>query len=199
MTTSSRVGGMRQRSALTLTTVPDTAVKSGFHQIDSTMYERLRCLAVFHMRRERRAHGFDPTDLISEVYLRLAGTHLDLADQGHFLAIVSRTMRRFLVDYARKRLAAKRPPDDYAVEFDEARLATDRSRELITLADTLEELMQYNKRKARVTALCYFGGLTHKQIATMCGLHANTVSRDLRESQEWLRCHFHSENARSAR
>jgi RNA polymerase sigma factor (TIGR02999 family) len=139
------------------------------------------------LRRELRAYALDPADLVSEVYLRLAGTDLEFTDQAHFLAIASRKMRQILVDHARKHLASKRGAGERPVQFDEAQIATDRPRALVALGDALEELVRLDERKARVTALRYFGGLTHDEIAAACGIHTNTVSRDLHFSEAWLR------------
>jgi RNA polymerase sigma factor (TIGR02999 family) len=170
-------------------TVNDGRVECS-REIDSLVYDKLRRIAAFHLRRELRARAFDPTDLVSEVYLRLAGAHLELMGQTHFFAIASRKMRQILVDHARKQFAAKRGSGDCPVEFDETHIATDRPPELVALGDALEELVRLDERKARVTVLHYFGGLTHEEIATVCGIHANTVSRDLRLSEAWLRGRF---------
>jgi DNA-directed RNA polymerase specialized sigma24 family protein len=47
-----------------------------------------------------------------------------------------------------------------------------------------------DERKARVTALRYFGGLTHDEIAMACSIHVNTVSRELHLGEAWLRGRF---------
>ena len=156
----------------------------------SLVYDKLRRLAAFHLRGELRGHALDPTDLVSEVYLRLAGAHVEFIDQAHFLAIASRKMRQILVDHARKHLASKRGSGERAVELDETHMASDRSRELVALGDALGELLRVDERKARITALRYFGGFTHDEIAVACGIHANTVSRELHLSEAWLRGRF---------
>jgi RNA polymerase sigma factor (TIGR02999 family) len=153
----------------------------------SLVYDKLRRLAACHLRRELRTHALDPADLVSEVYLRLARTDLEFTDQTHFLAIASWKMRQILVDHARKHLASKRGSGECPVPFDETLVASDRPRELVALGDALEELMQLDERKAQVTALRYFGGLTQDEIAAACGIHVNTVSRDLHLSEAWLR------------
>jgi RNA polymerase sigma factor (TIGR02999 family) len=166
------------------------------HQVSSCQfshaYGKLCRLAAFHLRKEPSSHALDPTELVSEVYLRLAGAHLEFDDQAHFLAIASHKMRQILVDHARKRRTAKRGAGGRCVEFDESHIATDRPRELVALRDVLEALVRLDERKARVTALHYFGGLTHDEIATACGIHANTVSRELHLSEAWLRGRFAS-------
>jgi RNA polymerase sigma factor (TIGR02999 family) len=166
---------------------PETTTEGRSCEIDSVTYDKLRRLAAFHLRAEGRGHAFDPTDLVSEVYLRLAGAHLAFSDEAHFYAIASRNMRQILVDHARKQFATKRGSGDRPVEFDETCVATDRPRELVALGDALEDLVRLDERKARITALRYFGGLTHHEIAAVCGIHINTVSRDLRLSEAWLR------------
>jgi RNA polymerase sigma factor (TIGR02999 family) len=142
----------------------------------------------FNFNRERDYAA----DLVSEVYLRLAGTQLEFTDQARFLAIASRSMRQILVDHARKRLAAKRGFGDRPVEFDELRIPADRPQELILLAEALNELGSFDIRKACITGLHYFGGLTHGEIALVCGIHPNTVARDLRLSEARLRGQFES-------
>jgi RNA polymerase sigma factor (TIGR02999 family) len=159
---------------------------------DSLVYDKLRRLAAFHLSREDREHPFEPADLVSEVYLRLAGAQLEFTDQAHFFAIASRGMRQILVDHARKRLAAKRGFGDRPVEFDELRIPADWSQELILLAEALKELGSFDIRKACITGLHYFGGLTHGEIAAVCGIHPNTVARDLRLSEARLRGQFES-------
>jgi RNA polymerase sigma factor (TIGR02999 family) len=166
-----------------------------FDEIAPLIYEELRRLAAFHLRGERPGHTFGPTDLIDEAYLRLAGgAHLDFNDRAHFFAIASRNMRQILVDHARKRRAEKRGAGDQPVEFDENRVFTDRPWELIALDEALEDLAKLDERKARIVELHYFGGLTQEQIAVVCDMHINTVARDLRFSQAWLRRQLGSES-----
>ena len=162
--------------------------RAAFDEIVPLIYDELRRLAAFHMRGERPGHTFGPTDLISEAYLRLAGgVQLEFKDRAHFFAIASRSMRQILVDHARKRCADKRGAGERPAEFDETRVAIDRPWELVALDDALEELTKFDERKARVTELHYFGGLTQEEIAAVCDVHINTVARDLRLAEAWLR------------
>ena len=158
--------------------------------IDSLLYDKLRRLAAFHLSREDREHQFEAADLVSEVYLRLVGTQLEFRDQAHFVALASRSMRQILVDHARKRLAAKRGFGDRPVEFDELRVPAERPQELILLDEALKELGEFDIRRAGITGLYYFGGLTHGEIAAMCSIHPNTVARELRLSEARLRRQF---------
>ena len=161
--------------------------RSAFDAIAPVIYAELRRLATFHLRGERPGHTFGPTELISEAYLRLAGGALEFHDRAHFFAIASRSMRQILVDHARKRCAEKRGAGERPAQLDETLVAVDRPWELIALDDALEELAKVDERKARVTELHYFGGLTQDEIAAVCDVHINTVARDLRLAEAWLR------------
>lgn len=152
------------------------------------IHDELRRLATFHLRGERKDHTLRPTELISEAYLRLAsGVAFEFTDRVHFFAIASRVMRQILVDHARKRARGKRGGGVRPDEFDETLVATDRPWELVALDEALDELSRFDERKARVIELHYFGGLTQDEIAAVCNIHVNTVARDLRLGEAWLR------------
>ena len=169
---------------------------TALERLTPLIYDELRRIAAFHMRGERPGHTFGPTELISEAYLRLAGAaQLEFHDRAHFFAIASRSMRQILVDHARKRCAEKRGAGERPTEFDETRVATDRPWELVALDDALEELAKLDGRKARITELHYFGGLTQDEIAAVCELHVNTVARDLRLATAWLRTRLRPDGA----
>jgi RNA polymerase sigma factor (TIGR02999 family) len=162
--------------------------RAAFDEIAPLIYDELRRLAVFHLRGEDAGRTFGPTDLISEAYLRLAGgAQLEFHDRAHFFAIASRSMRQILVDRARRRRAEKRGAGQRPVELDESCIAIEQPWEIVELDDALDELERLDHRKARITELHYFGGLTHEEIAAVCDIHVNTVSRDLRLSEAWLR------------
>ncbi|HKL63360.1 MAG TPA: ECF-type sigma factor, partial [Woeseiaceae bacterium] len=67
------------------------------------VYEELRRLARRQMRGESGAHTLQATALVNEAFLRLADVELDYQDRSHFYAMAARTMRRILVDHARRK------------------------------------------------------------------------------------------------
>ena len=161
---------------------------TAFDEVAPLIYDELRRIAASHLRDERAGHTWSPTDLISEVYLKLAGgAALEFTDRAHFFAIASRNMRQILVDHARKQWSQKRGGRAPAVDLDETMAATERPWDLIALDDALEALAKLDPRKARIVELHYFGGLTQEEIAAVCDVHVNTVARDLRFSEAWLR------------
>lgn len=157
-------------------------------ELDEPFYRELRQLAAAHLARERSGHTFGPTALLHEAYLRLRNSeHLEIRDRAHLLATASKVMRQVLVDHARRRCAGKRGDGRANELLDEQRVAVDRPWQLIELDLALRALAEHDERKARVVELHYFGGLTQEEIAAVCDLHVNTVARDLRFAEAWLR------------
>jgi RNA polymerase sigma-70 factor (ECF subfamily) len=162
--------------------------QAAFDEVAPVIYAELRKIAASHLRAERPDHTFSPTDLISEAYLKLAhGGALEFNDRAHFFAIASRNMRQILVDYARKRCRGKRGGGERPLDLDETIVATAHPFELIALDEALEALAKLDARKAQIVELHYFGGLAQEEIAAVCNVHVNTVARDLRFSEAWLR------------
>jgi RNA polymerase sigma factor (TIGR02999 family) len=156
------------------------------------VYAELHRVAANYMRSERPGHTLRPTDLVSEAYLRLAGGEQPTwNDRVHFFAIAARTMRQILVDHARKRGAGKRGAGEQPITFDEGLVGGERPDELIALDDALKALAAFDERKARTIELHYFGGLTQDEIAAALEVHVNTVARDLRLGEAWVRRSVH--------
>src|SRR5688572_18983684 len=82
------------------------------------LYKDLRRLARYYLAAERADHTLQPTALVNEVYLKLAGTMVNWQDRHHFIAVAARAMRRVLVDHARAIKARKR--DAVTVSLDSA-------------------------------------------------------------------------------
>ena len=151
------------------------------------IYGELHRLAAGYFRKERAGHTLQPTALIDEAYLRLIA-HPEPRWQGrlHFVAIAARHMRQILVAHARRRRALRRGGGALLVTFDESRLAAPTT-DVVELSDQLDKLAEFDARKAQVVELSYFGGMTQEETAQALGVHVNTVARDLRLAEAWLR------------
>ena len=64
------------------------------------VYTELHTLASRYLARERRERTLQPTALVNEAYLRLAGQSVDWQNRAHFFGIAAQLMRRILVDRA---------------------------------------------------------------------------------------------------
>ncbi|MEO5716967.1 MAG: sigma-70 family RNA polymerase sigma factor [Chthoniobacterales bacterium] len=152
------------------------------------VYAELRRLARQYLYRERGDHTLQPTALVHEVYLRLAGQkNVQWENRAQFFAIASRLMRRILVDHARAHVAQKRGGHAEKVELSEALLPPEeRAENLLALDDALTQLATVHERKSRVVELRFFGGLTVEETAEAMGLNSATVRRDWTFAKAWL-------------
>jgi RNA polymerase sigma factor (sigma-70 family) len=73
------------------------------------------------------------------------------------------------------------------VTLDESLVSNEtRADELLALDEALEKLAAWDRRKAEVVEMRYFGGLTMEEIADVLKIHVNTVTRDWRTARAWL-------------
>jgi len=151
------------------------------------VYGELRQLAAAYLRSERQDHTLQPTALVHEAYLRLVEqSRPDWQTRAHFYGVAARVMRQILVDHARRRQAKKRAgervPLEQAVSFHE-----ERSGDLVALDTSLTDLGKLDVRKCQAIELRYFAGLSMEEIAQAMNLSVETVRRDLRMAEAWLR------------
>ncbi len=170
--------------------------RAALDELVRLVYAELRRLAARYMHRERAGHTLRPTELLSELCVRLIEQGPPSSvDRRHFRAIAARIMRQVLVDSARQRCASKRGRGERPVTFDEVAVAADHPEQLIALHRALIELGKHDERTARAVELRYFSGLTQDEIAQELGVHVNTVAKRLRLGQAWLRSHLVGEAA----
>lgn len=157
----------------------------------------LQRLAHQYMSRERPGHTLQTTALLDDAYLQLADkTHPQWQNRAHFFAVAAQLMRRIMVDHARQRQALKRGGGAIRVTLDEAAAVTQtRADELLALDEALEKLATFDRRKAEVVEMRYFGGLTMEEIAEVLKVHVNTVARDWTAARAWLLAALSGENA----
>jgi RNA polymerase sigma factor (TIGR02999 family) len=152
------------------------------------IYGELRRLATRYLRHERADHTFEAHDLIHEAFLRLVGQRqVDWHNRSHFFAIAAQSMRRVLVDYARRRGASRRGGAvRHLVPADEIELAIKTDADLLALDDALTDLAKQDGPLARIVELRYFGGFDHDEIAELLGVSNPTVRRRWRLAKAWL-------------
>ena len=150
------------------------------------VYADLRRLAARSLRGERPDHTLQPTALVHEAYLRLAGSRPPaLESRDHFLCMSARLMRQILVDHSRRAGAAKRGGDAARVGLDEVEVAAP-SVDLVALDLALDELEARDSRKAQVIELRFFGGFDVREVARLLDISVPTVVADTRFARAWL-------------
>src|SRR3954468_185926 len=161
---------------------------NAFEKLIPLVQPVLQQLAHRYMSKERPGHTLQTTLLVNDAYLQLADrTHPDWQNRAHFFAVAAQLMRRIMVDHARQRQALKRGGGALKVTLDEAAHAVEeRAVELLALDEALEKLAAFDKRKADVVEMRYFGGLTMEEIAEVLKVHVNTVTREWSAARAWL-------------
>jgi RNA polymerase sigma factor (TIGR02999 family) len=151
------------------------------------VYQELKQIAHYHLRRERPDHTLQSAALVNEAYLRLAESRPFHAEsRAHFFAVSSRLMRQILVDYARSHQAAKRGSEQ-RVELDTAFILPDTpAMDMVALNDALDGLIRLDEQQGRIVEMRFFGGLATEEIADVLGVSRSTVKRDWTVAKAWL-------------
>lgn len=162
--------------------------ESAVEAITPYIYNELHWLAGHYLRKERGNHTLQPTALVNEAWMRLAGINApEFQNRKHFYAIAARLMRQILVDHARQKLAGKRGGGAKEVPLNERLICSDDSaHEYLMLHDALEKLAEADARKAQVIELRFFSGMTIEEIAEYLRVSVSTVMREQRFAEAWL-------------
>ena len=153
------------------------------------VYDELRRLADRFLSAESRAVTLQPTALVNEAYLRLAGPQdAGWESRAHFFGAAARAVRRILTDHARARRRSKRGGGAAPVSVDAATSVSADGVDLdvIALDEALERLSTLDARKAEVVHLRFFAGLSVEETAAALGLSESTVAREWAFARIWL-------------
>jgi RNA polymerase sigma factor (TIGR02999 family) len=158
-------------------------------QLYDLVYQELRAVAERKMAHEPSGQTLQPTALVHEAYLRLVEGAPDDGWQNrrHFFAAAAETMRRILVENARRRGRRKRGGHLRRSELPESELATPPdSDDLLALDEALTQLHVEEPDKAELVTLRYFAGLTLEEAAETMGVSRATASRYWTYAKAWL-------------
>ena len=151
------------------------------------VYEELRRLATAKMAGQPAGHTLQPTALVHEAWLRLAGADATFAGRTHFFASAAEAMRHILVDRARSKSAQRHGGGQLRVEFNEAGLAAPaQDDQILAVNDALDKLAAENKLGADLVKLRYFGGLTLAEAAQALGVSERTADNYWAYAKVWL-------------
>lgn len=154
------------------------------------VYDELRRLARYHLRQQRPNHTLQTTALVHEAYLRLAQEKsIAVENRAHFLGIAAQLMRWILVDYERKRRAAKRGAGLKRLTLDPS-VATPHSHnqdvDLLALDEALNRLAKLDSQQSQIIELRYFAGLSIEDTSEFLGISSATVKRSWASARAWL-------------
>jgi len=154
------------------------------------VYIELKKIAGRVFQGESCHHTLQPTALVNEAMIRLSDNKVSWQDRCHFMAIMTTTMRRVLVDHARKRQSEKRGGDLLRVTLSPDIAIEPTALNLIDVDDAISALAGLDHRKAEIIQLHYFGGMKYDEIGVALDLSVATVDRELRFSKAWLKEHM---------
>lgn len=111
------------------------------------VYEELRRLAAHKMAQEVPGQTLQPTALVHEAWLKLAGSGRDqFKGRADFFAAAAEAMRRILIDRARRRLRARHGGHQERVDVEGAELAApDSDERLLAVHEALDQLRQHEQ------------------------------------------------------
>src|SRR5436305_952810 len=154
------------------------------------VYDELRKLAAVRLAEEKPGQTLQPTALVHEAYLRLAGgaQPQDWNGRGHFFAAAAEAMRRILVEAARRKGRDRHGGGRKRVDLDPAAApAPQTDDDLLALDEALTRLAATDPAAARLVELRYFAGLTMPQAAEALGVPLRTAERNWAYARAWLR------------
>jgi RNA polymerase sigma factor (TIGR02999 family) len=153
------------------------------------VYNELRALAAAKLAQEKPGQTLQATALVHEAYVRLVGP----ADgeprkwnsRGHFFLAAAESMRRILIDNARRKLSQKRGGGREREELD-AIVGPEPDEDLLALDEALQKLAAQDPAKARLVELRYFAGLSGDEAAKVLGISPTTADRHWAYARVWL-------------
>lgn len=160
-------------------------------QLLPLVYGELRRLAAAKLARETAGQTLQPTALVHEVWLRLGGDRQPgWANRAHFFAAAAESMRRILIDNARRKRAVRHGGELARVSTDatgfDLTAPSENGEDLQLVSEALDGFAAHDPRKAELVKLKYFVGLTLEEAADVLGISHRTAKRDWAYARAWL-------------
>jgi RNA polymerase sigma factor (TIGR02999 family) len=152
------------------------------------VYEEQRKIAGHKMAEEAAGHTLQPTALVHEAWLRLAGdANPNFEGRAHFFAAAAEAMRRILIESARRKARLKRGGQWERVNLEDIQLATESDpATLLTIDQALEKLAREHSEKAELVKFRFFVGLSLPEAARALNLSETTAKRHWAFARAWL-------------
>jgi RNA polymerase sigma factor (TIGR02999 family) len=151
-------------------------------------YAELKRIAVGTLRRQGDRLTLNPSTLVHEAYLKLAGDpHRPLNDSQHFYSLLARAMRQVVLDLGRARATVKHGDGFVRTELNERTPAESAQiDELFGIDQALSQLQALDPELAELVELHFFAGLSFVEIAALRGVNERTVRRHWDSARAFL-------------
>jgi RNA polymerase sigma factor (TIGR02999 family) len=152
------------------------------------VYEELRRLAAGKMARESPGQTLQPTALVHEAWLRLAGSDRQRwSGRDHFFRAAAEAMRRILVENARRKQRIRHGGGMQRVDVASIDLPiATQDEKCLQIDEYLDQLAKEDPDKADVVKLRVFTGLKVSEIASILDCSEKTVQRHWNFARAWL-------------
>ncbi len=162
---------------------------SAAEQLLPLIYEELRKLAKAKLASEKPGQTLQATALVHEAWLKLAANDTQgFAGRQHFFAAAAETMRRILVDQARRKQTVRHGGEwKREGEFPELAGPACKAEETVAIDNLLEVFAGSHRRQAEVAKMRIFLQMTFVEISTAMGLSADTAETDWAFARAWLK------------
>ena len=152
------------------------------------VYEDLRKLAAQRLAQEKPGQTLQATALVHEAYIRLVGSSEQCwENRRHFFLAAAETMRRILIENARRKGRLRHGGSLQRVELADLPLELKLPREdLLALDEALGRFESLDPQAAELVKLRYFSGLTLDEAAETLGISRRTANRNWAFARAWL-------------
>ena len=167
----------------------DAGNPAAAEQLLPLVYDELRKLAAARLAHEKPGQTLQATALVHDAYIRLVDVskpqHWD--SRRHFFSAAAESMRRILVERARRKGRLKRGGEQNRLQLEDVDIEIEGSRlDLLALDEALSKLAAQSPEQAEIVQLRFFAGLSHEEVAEMLGVSTITVKRHWRYARAWL-------------
>ena len=168
---------------------------SAADQLLPLVYKELRKLAAAKLAHEKPGQTLQATALVHDAYLRLVDVKKvqHWKSRRHFFGAAAESMRRILVENARRKNRQKHGGEWNRVDLIEHDLATsvpdDR---LLAIHEALDRLAGEDPQLAEIVKLSFFAGYSLTETAEIIGISRSKAYEHWSYARAWLRCEVES-------
>ena len=152
------------------------------------VYDELRRVAAQKMASEAPGQTLQPTALVHEAWLKLAGSQdQQWKGRSHFFAAAAEAMRRILIDNARRKNRPRHGKGLARVDLERVDLAVEADDDtLLRVDEALARLAAEDPLKAQLVKLRFFVGLSIPEAGRALGFSESTTKRHWAYARAWL-------------
>ncbi len=149
-------------------------------------------MAANRLRHEGPGITLQATGLVHEAFLRLVGAasedQLVWQNRKHFFGAAAESMRRVLVDSARRRVAQKGGGNMTRDSLDQSLIpSAEPDEEILAIHEVLDQLSEIDPAAAQLVKLRFFAGMTMSEIADILGISVRSAQGIWKYARAWLR------------